>query len=255
MSHKIIKSSQFVAMEGCSVIDTRFSIEQRVTQLSDGSDETEAISKQTAEIKQLLQEAQVERQEIIAQAIKESDEMRETAKATGFASGEEAGQKEGFQQGYEQGMQEALQQAECIKASALALLEEANAIVADYFREQKQNVVSLAAQMAERIIHEKIDGSDEKVMLLVTPLLHRLDREEHFITITVRPEQARVIKKQVHALEAANDGLRFAVLSDKMLEKNGCIIESSHAIIDLQIRKQLDAMVADLQNMEETVNV
>ena len=122
MSHKIIKSSQFVAMEGCSVIDTRFTIEQRVTQLSDGSDETEAISKQTAEIKQLLQEAQVERQEIIAQAIKESDEMRETAKATGFASGEEAGQKEGFQQGYEQGMQEALQQAEVHQSECVGII-------------------------------------------------------------------------------------------------------------------------------------
>lgn len=110
-------------------------------------------------------------------------------------------------------------------------------------------MIELAAQMAEKIIHEKIDSSDEKLIALIAPILSRMEQKDTFITITVNPELQEAMKKNLGKLETEYPLFRFVVLADVTLEKNGCVIESSHAIVDLQIKQQLEAMVADLKEL------
>ena len=82
-----------------------------------------------------------------------------------------------------------------------------------------------------------------------------MEKNEPFITITVRPENAETIKSNVAEHETDEFTARYVVLSDDTLEKNGCIIESSRSIIDLQIKKQLAAIVTDLNILGDTSHV
>uniref|UniRef100_UPI0035A16E6D FliH/SctL family protein n=1 Tax=Jeotgalibaca porci TaxID=1868793 RepID=UPI0035A16E6D len=84
---------------------------------------------------------------------------------------------------------------------------------------------------------------------LLEPILSRMVQESKFITLTVTPELQIFTKEKVKELEKTFPLYRFAVLVDSSLEENGCIIESSHAIVDLQVKQQLDAMVEVLSEM------
>ena len=79
----------------------------------------------------------------------------------------------------------------------------------------------------EQIVHQSIDRADEKIMLLLNPILKRMEKNEPFITITVRPEDTGVVKAKVNEHETDEFTARYIVLSDDTLEKNGCIIECS----------------------------
>ena len=143
----------------------------------------------------------------------------------------------------------ATEEAESIKAHAKQVLTDATVEAQQFYEEKRQDIIALAAQMAEKIIHETIDASDDKIIDLVTPILTRMDQESSFITISVRPESQDQMKTYIKDLEATYPLFRFVVFADPALEKNGCVIESSHAIVDLQIKQQLEAMVADLKEL------
>lgn len=142
-----------------------------------------------------------------------------------------------------------------IRASLLNQLKETKYLYRPIMKKNKGAIIELAAQMAEQIVHHWIDRADETIMLLLDPILKRMEKNEPFITITVRPENAETIKSNVAEHETDEFAARYVVLSDDTLEKNGCIIASSRSIIDLQIKKQLAAIVTDLNILGDTSHV
>lgn len=255
-SHNIIKAHRWKADATTSDIDTRLSVSQKAALLSamktgvqdkQQADAGNPYAAQTEQIGQLLLEAQEERQSIIAQAVEEADRIKQKAKEEGLFQGKETGMQEGFRAGYEKGRQEGVETLARLRESLQNQLTETDTLVSTYYKENKAAIIELAAQMAEQIVHHSIDRTDEKIMLLLDPLLKRMEKNEPFITITVRPEDAGTIKSNVAKHEEDEFTARYVVLSDDTLEKNGCIIECSRSIIDLQIKKQLAAIVADLK--------
>lgn len=263
-SHNIIKSHRWKADETTSAIDTKLSVTQKAALLSANkkgmtenmqADTGNPFSAQTEQIGQLLLEAQAERQNIIAQAVEEADRIKHRAKEEGMLQGKEAGMQEGFLVGYEKGRQEGIETLSKIRASLLNQLKDTDTLVSSYYKDNKEAIIELAAQMAEQIVHHSIDRSDETIMLLLNPILKRMEKNEPFITITVRPEDTGMVKLKVSEHETEEFTARYIVLSDDTLEKNGCIIECSRSIIDLQIKKQLAAIVADLNVLGDNSHV
>ena len=254
-SHNIIKSHQWKSDETTSSIDTKLSLSQKAALLSANkkgmnenrqAETTNPFAAQADQIGQLLLEAQEERQSVIAQAVEEADRIKQKAKEEGLLQGKETGRQEGFLSGYEKGRQEGLATVSKIRASLLYQLKETDRLVAEYYKDNKEAIIELAAHMAEQIIHHSIDRTDEAIMLLLDPILERMEKTEPFITITVRPEDVETINSKVTDQDTDEFTARYVVLSDDSLEKHGCIIESSRSIIDLQIKKQLAAIVKDL---------
>jgi flagellar assembly protein FliH len=263
-SHNIIKSHQWKSDETTSDIDTKLSVSQKAALLSANkkgtnenrqADAVNPFATQTEQIGQLLLEAQEERQSIIAKAVEEADLIKHKANEEGLLQGKEMGRQEGFLAGYEKGRQEGLETVSKIRASLLNQLKETDTLVSTYYKENKEAIIELAAQMAEQIVHHSIDRADETIMLLLDPILKRMEKNEPFITITVRPEDVKNISSKVNEHETDEFTARYVVLSDDTLEKNGCIIECSRSIIDLQIKKQLDAIVADLNVLGDNSHV
>ena len=54
----------------------------------------------------------------------------------------------------------------------------------------------------------------------------------------------------MESLKETYTDMKYVVLVDNSLEKNGCVIETNYELIDLQLKKQLDGMVKDLLNGE-----
>lgn len=245
-SHRIIKQGQAFTHTSRSFIET----EMAAKKYPEEEDYTSSLpSEEPIEVIQakiLLQETRKKEQTILSEAQQEASQLKETAEKKGY----EEGMVRGYETGYVAGMKQAEEESQRLRETIHNMLDEAQEVVENYYQSKRTEFLELAGHMAETIVHKSIDVSSEQVMDLIKPVLHRLKREDQFITLMVRPEQKELVKEKVKEFEKENQDIRFAVLSDNTLDKNGCIVENAHAIVDLQVRKQLDAMIAEMKNVE-----
>lgn len=251
-SHKIIKQKHAFAEEQKSFIQTKITAPPVIIEPEEAEDETQltAESKEAAIAKAQLAEAFEQKEALLTAAQQEAEDIKAAALEQGFNEGQTKGYQKGYATGYDNGMQKAEEESIQMKETIQQMLAEAEAFVERYYTEQKGALLDLAGHMAETITHATIDASSEQVMDLIKPVIHRLKRKSQLITLSVRPEQSELVKAKVKELEKEHPEIRFAVLTDNTLDKNGCTIESAHAIMDLQVRKQLDAMLEQMKDME-----
>lgn len=250
LSPRIIKAQNYINQRESKSIHTEILLEMPLKEMMEHSPEWEEYTVVKRQVDKMIADAEEEKVRILESAHQEAESILTEASKSGYLTGEKRGSQEGFQQGYQTGMQQALEEVTELKKYAHQRLVKATEYVAEYYMEKKNEVVELAAQMAEKIIHEKIDRSDQKIINLITPVLRRMNQQNQFITLSVPSEHEALVKERMKTFEKEHPQFRFAVFCDDTLEKNGCIIESSQTIVDQQVRKQLDAMVIDLQQME-----
>ena len=251
-SHNIIKRNSSFSEEQPSVIQTKFALPKvEIVPEETGSDvQTDSNYEELSAVKAEVSAARAQKEQLIKAAEQEAETLKSNAIEEGFSKGQTDGYEAGYSAGYLAGMQQAEEESIKMKENTQQMLVEAEAFVEKYYKEQKEALLDLAGHMAETIVHATIDASSDQVMDLVKPVIHRLRRENQLITLSVRPEQNQLVKEKVREIEKEHPEIRFAILTDNTLDKNGCTIESAHAIIDLQVRKQLDAMLAEMKEME-----
>lgn len=244
--HNVIKAEAASQHEQVAEIKTDFTVYKKELARSQ---ESGVISENQAKADRLLEEAAQEREELLQAAQLEAQTIKSLAQQTGFDEGKKEGYQEGYETGYAKAAQEGEEAVATLKQNAQQIVQQAEELVNQYYVEKQDQLIQLAATMAEAIVHQTIDASSEQVLELVKPLLIRMNKTEKLITVTVRPEQAELVQEKLTELEQKNLEVRFVVLTDSLLEKNGCVIETAHNITDLQIGKQLDKMVADMKAM------
>lgn len=206
--------------------------------------------------RELYEKTDEQRRKIIETANEDAKNLLEEAKKQGFDKGFEEGHAKGLEQGlengYNQGILDAKSEASKIKNNAIKILEDAHESVLDYFKENHDQIIRLATDMAEAIVHSTIDESSENILMLVKPILQEFGKTENII-ITCHPDNLDYLKLYKYKLEEICPDTIFTILSDANLEKDGCIVENENKIIDLQIKKQIKSIlesIEDIDNME-----
>lgn len=257
-SYKVIKKINVNNEEERSVILTKISTNTKKKFLLDksadnfavdGNLDTEDIESMREKIyKQLHLEAEAESTKILEMIRVEAEEIKAQAKLHGRELGHKEGYEAGFKQGHEEGIQGAKDESEVIKENALDMIEQAKVKVEDYFSNNKTNIIELAAEMAESIIHSKIDSSSENILILIKPILQQYAKKGN-ITISCHPNNIERLKQQLYQLEEGYPDSKFIIFEDANLEVNGCKLENKTQIIDLQIKKQLDSIIEDIKEI------
>lgn len=265
-SYRIIKKNSALLKEDASLINTTFEYNTQV--YSNLTKEGQLIKKKDnktntdEEIKaSLVLEIDEDRERIINEAIKEAEEIKLASKESGYKEGFDKGLEEGFNKGVDegnkkglemgflQGIENAKKEADEIKKDAINLLKDCQKEVSEYFDENRQRIIKLAAQMAESITHFTIDTSSEDIMQLIKPIMKQFKKVGNVI-ITCNPDNYEYVRRSIYEIEKNYENVNFIILEDETLEKNGCIVENDNQIFDLQIRKQLDNIVEKLENLE-----
>lgn len=255
LSNKVIKSFQASDEIKAARINTDMPIVKTVHNPTSKEDsEAARLEKYRKQGKALLAEAKQQAETITNEAQSEAAQLQEAAQAAGYEAGFDAGQQAGFEKGFAEGRLQAEKENEQLRAHALELIQEAKAAVQDYKSSVKDEILALAVHMAEKIVNEHIDQASEGVLAIAKPYFYQLDKEEEFVTISVHPNQRELVEEKTAQLATISPGTRFMVLGDPSLENNGIVIESSQAVIDLQIKKQLKSMLREFEEMERTVN-
>lgn len=251
-SSRIIKSRHKIDQSNDTwVIDTVMNDPQ--DDFEEELDESDEVKEAAIKKKKILNEALSKKDEMIMLAKQEAEKMKQQAYQTGLQSGKEEGYREGYTQGMQEGYAEGEKESETLKQQGRDLIASAQLEIEQYVQEKKDSLLSLSLHMAEKIIHDQLDHTVEGVLALVHPILHQLDREEDFISLTVHPDSRESVKEQLPSLKIQYPGVRFSVLQDGNLEPNGCIVESAHKLIDLQVRAQLEAILKEMKETERNV--
>ena len=182
------------------------------------------------------------REVILKKAREEAEEVKNEA----YQAGLKEGQLDGYQTGLENGYQEGIEKAEHLKKNSLKVIEQAKTEMERYQKEKQHEFIELASIMAETIINRELTLSDTELEFLLDPILNKLEKIDNFISVFVTKENQVSTNQYMKNLKETYSDLKYAVLVDESLEKNGCVIETSYEVIDLQLRKQLDVMVKDL---------
>ncbi|HLS52696.1 MAG TPA: FliH/SctL family protein [Tissierellaceae bacterium] len=245
-SYRIIKNRNIANdKKAVSVINTKavesYKKQETKPQKPEKAEEIEKGPTEAEIRREIMMKIEEERISILKNAKEQADAVIAQAKKRGYS--------EGYETGYREGLEEVRKEAAQIKEQALGLIRQAEEDVASYLEENRENIIRLSAQMAEAIIHQKIDSSDEDLLLLIKPILERYEANGN-IVITCHPSRVETMKEKASQLQLADGDARFIVLSDENMEEYSCIIENQYQLIDLQIKKQLEAIVEEINKME-----
>jgi len=253
-STRVFKANKVFGSDSSSKIDTQF-IEEAV---ADESSEEEKVASKVQQSKEksqtIIDKAELEAQRLMQEAKEEAQKIKEQAETNGFKEGKDTGYQEGLEQGQMDGLEQAQKENQELKDNIMVMIKQTQMELEQYKKDNKENIITLASHMAEKIIHKQIDHSDEGILLLAEPYLYQLEKDEEFVTITVHPAQKEILEEQKADIESISPNTRFMILSDPNIEQQGLIIESSKAVIDLQIKKQIDTMLREFEEMERTVD-
>lgn len=170
----------------------------------------------------------------------------ETLKEEAYQEGLKEGQLDGYNSGLENGYQAGLKEAEELKKNSLLVIEQAKTEIENYQKEKQHEFLELASIMAETIINRELTLSKTELQYLLDPIMNKLDKTDNFITVFVTKVNQDSTNEYMKNLKETFSDLKYAVLIDESLERNGCVIETSYEVIDLQLRKQLDLMIEEL---------
>lgn len=187
------------------------------------------------------------KEEVLQKSLEEGERIKQEA----YIAGVKEGQLDGFESGKESGFDAGLKEAESLKQNALSIIEQTNEAMNAYQKEKQEDFIKASALMAENIINQELSLSEDKLKLLLQPVLNKVEKADNFITIFVTKDNLENTNLYMEKMKEQFAGLKFAVLVDEALETNGCVIETNYEVIDLQIKKQLDAMVKDLMKENE----
>lgn len=254
-SIKMIKGHNVIGGETTAKIATQVNEELYKVSDSQGEDTNATqlrIAKQKAQ--DLIQQAEQKRQQLLEETKQEIEALKEAAYNEAYQVGKQTGHQEGFNHGLSEG----LKQAEINNQQAIEAIqnmrEQVEAEVEQYKLDHKQEWIQLASHMAEKIVHKEIDASDQGILELAGPYFYQLEKDEELVSIMVHPSQREHILEHLPEIEIISPNTRFIVYGDPKLEEKGMVIEGAKAVIDLQIKKQLEAMLQLFDETERTVD-
>lgn len=255
LSSRIIKSTQAHAEQTNEwVIDTAYDLEAEQAEEEPSSyDESEEIQEAKEKSASIINQALAEREALLQEAGEEIPRIKEEAKQQAYEEGFQEGYAKGFSEGKEEGTHAAHVENAALLQQARQMITNAQLDIEEYIEQNKDRLLKLSIHMAEKIVHEQLSLSADGILELVHPILHQLDRKEDYVSLTVHPSIRSFIKDKLPDLEANYSDVRFVVLQDETLNPLGCIVESAHKVIDLQVKKQLEAMVEELKESEREV--
>lgn len=167
------------------------------------------------EADEILVDARSRADEIIRSAMAEADSIRERAQSDGLREArEEAG----------------------------AMLITASHAKSQMLDDVQADVVTLAMEVARKIIREELELRPEVVVELCSDLMKQVVLAKS-LTLKVHPDDLEMVRGHEALLATGLDkDVSFRLAPDTSIERGGCVIESDMGKIDARIETQLAAI-------------
>lgn len=152
-----------------------------------------------------------------------------------------------YQEGFNAGLQQAQADLENFRNTLGAFVGAEDRV----FQEIAPNILSIAIDIAQKIIKTEVKADPQIVLNTVLDVLKTLSKNEPKITIRVNPVQVQYIKDTLpEEIRLMGMETKLSVLSDEGITEGGCIVQTNNGMVDASIEAQLDIVQNALRSME-----
>ena len=152
-----------------------------------------------------------------------------------------------YQEGYNAGIVQAQTDLENFRNTLGAFLGAEERV----FTEIAPNILSIAMDIAQKIIKTEVKEDPEILLNTVIDVLRTLSKNEPKITIRVNPVQVQYVKDTVpEQMNLIGLDTNLSVLPDEGISEGGCVIQTANGVVDASIEAQLEIVQNALRSME-----
>lgn len=192
-------------------------------------EERQKISEETsAKSEELLNEARVQADAIIAEANARAEDIKKEAYEEGKAQGIAEGQDYARQLLKEQ--EEALNQEYNNKLNRLHQQE----------KELEPHFATIVAALVEKLTGAVCKGKKDVIVHLIDNALHNLEKSKRIVVRVSKDDIAMVSSKRSYFTKELKEDTELDITEDTSLSANQCIIETDNKIVDCSLDAQLD---------------
>jgi flagellar assembly protein FliH len=155
-----------------------------------------------------------------------------------LAQVEKTAYESGFRQGEKAGMVIAEKKVEATMRRYSEAILEIGKLRSRLFHQVEREVVKLAVEVAKKIVHREIQVDREIIQTLVKVALSHV-AEKSAVTVHLHPvDYAYVLEHRAELSSGADDAREVVLLSDKSIERGGCLIQTECGDIDARIEEE-----------------
>jgi len=204
----------------------------------------------------VLENAEMERNAMIAEAQSQVESILEQAKIDAEAmkqTAQTAGQTEGYDQGHSEGYEAAVKEQQGIieaankKAEstiALAETEKENCV-----QQAEKQIVELVMAIADKILPQHFIDAPQLILPMVRSALNKV-KDQNNIVIRVSPQNYEFVLMGKNEFQSMLDGQgTLKIASDPALGDSDCIIESANGNVDARLATQLEIVKKSIQEV------
>jgi flagellar assembly protein FliH len=154
---------------------------------------------------------------------------------------------EAYREGYDAGRTEAAGEVAGEGAKLLETLKGLNIELRNeeqrMLEEVEPQLIELAVQIAEKILHRELTQDAEAVRATVTAALNKLTERDR-VTIRANPADEALLKEFKIDIAESFDGVReVCVVADENIARGGCVVETDM----LRVNGDIDAQLKEIQ--------
>lgn len=192
-------------------------------------EERQKISEETSVMSmEVLNEARAQADEIIAEANRAAENIRNQAYDTGFAQGIEEGKRQG---------------AVLLEEKRAALAQDYNRrlkLLEEQEKELEPHFASIIAGLVEKLTGVICENKKDVIVHLIEKALKNLKKTNKIVLRVSKEDITMVSSKRGEIMKYIREGTEFEIVEDAGLMLNQCIIETDNRIIDCSLDAQLD---------------
>lgn len=211
--------------------------EENVQELPHVADERELIDKK-------LRECEAQCAEALRRADEQANGIVEAAKAEAALILEKAAdeKKDIFEKAFTEGLQTAItRKTEAVDEALSSLAEnlvQLRAAQEDYFAQYERQLSALAADIAEKLLAQRIASDDLALLALIKATLKTM-RDSEYVTVTVAQRHTELIEALQQELPSLNMDKYTEILASADMPDDGVFIESENGAVNASISVQL----------------
>ncbi|WP_018084749.1 FliH/SctL family protein [Desulfurispora thermophila] len=197
-----------------------------------------------------LRQARSEAESIIDAARREAGSLLEQARQQ--AAAEALAEKEkARQQGRQEVMSKAMADATVIREQARQVLRQAEEIYRQRLDALAGDIIELAQQIAEKLVHQQLDLHPETVLATAQAAIELLRQQEQLV-LYVPPQEIALYRENLERLQRLlPPGSRLSLLADGALSPGESVLESAHGRVDAGWEARWQAIREILEGNEQ----
>ena len=199
---------------------------------------------QNATFTEKLKQCEKNCEEMLARAKKEADELRSEAESEKRAVLEKAEleRKDILEKAFIEGRNNAIDELTDVVNDALTELgenlAEIKAAQEEFFEEYERQLTPLAADIAAKLIAQRIEDDDATLLPLIKSILKTM-RDSEYVTVEVSQKHTKLIEILRTELPMLSMEKYTEIVASRELPDDGVIIESAERAVDASIGVQL----------------